>query len=87
MSYQELLLLSPHSCKYIQPFNIVTFSDYFDAYYMQINTGTASLLYLNPFTKVLSFILYNYILNLSYHCMIQSTMRMTLLGRFISTFA
>ena len=29
---------------------IVTLSDYFYAYYMQTNTGTALFLYLNPFT-------------------------------------
>ena len=50
----------------------VTLSDYFNAYHTQINTGTALFLYLNPFTKALSLILYNYILDLSYHCMIQS---------------
>ena len=48
----------------------VTFSDYFNAYYMQTIIGTALFLYLDPFTKVLSLILYNHISDLPYHCMI-----------------
>ena len=48
----------------------VMFSDYFNAYHTQTNTGTASFLYLDPLTKAMSLILYYYILDLSYHCTI-----------------
>ena len=50
----------------------VMFLNYSNAYYMQTITGTASFLYLNPSMKVLSLVLYNYILNLPYLCTIQS---------------
>ena len=48
------------------------FSDYFNTYHTQIIIGTALFLYLDPSIKALSLILYNYILDLFYHCMIQS---------------
>ena len=48
----------------------VMFLDYFNTYHTQTNTGTASFLYLDPLTKVMSLILYYYILDLSYHCTI-----------------
>ena len=47
-------------------------SDYFNTYHTQTIIGTASFLYLNPSTKALSLILYDYISNLPYHCTIQS---------------
>ena len=50
----------------------VTFLDYLNTYHTQTIIGTALFLYLNPFTKAMSPILYDYILNLLYHCMIQS---------------
>ena len=46
--------------------------DYLYAYHMQTIIGTASFPYLDTSIQALSLILYNYIVNLSYHCTIQS---------------
>ena len=45
-------------------------TNYFYTYHTQTIIGTASFPYLDPFTKALYLILYNYILDLPYHCTI-----------------
>ena len=45
---------------------IVMFLDYFNTYHTQTNTGTASFLYLNPFTKAMSLIVAD---DFSYVCL------------------
>ena len=50
--------------------HVVMFLDYSYATHTQIIIGTAPFLFLDPFIKVLSLILYYFISNLSYHCTI-----------------